>query len=1313
MDRFLISALLFLLCPFLLFAKAPVKAAEQLQTKQDLCFIENKGQVKDQASNTRNDIQFKIATGNNLNIFIGNGQIHYQWNKQISSGPSNRLGMGSSQKPSVGSPLEKQGEISMYRMDVELLGADENAHVIAEQQGTYCENYFTDWSGGKTLVAHSFSKVTYKNVYPNIDWVLSVSNGQLKYEFIVKEGGKVADIQLKYGGANSLAINKDGSMSANTPMGIITEKTPLSYDANGNRVNSSFKLDGDKLSYNTGNYSGTLTIDPTLVWGTYYGGTGTDVVWATATDNSGNAYITGTTSSTSNIATVGSYQATYGGGTGTDAFIAKFSGAGALLWATYYGGNQNEESYGIASDNTGNIYITGMSTSTSGIATAGSFLSSYPGSAYEGFVAKFSTAGSIVWGTYFGVNGDNICNAITCDMAGNLYFTGYTSSTSGIATSGAYQTTLTSVHDCFLEKFSDNGSRIWGTYYGGAADDYGEGLTYNGGNIYVTGWTASTSGIATSGAFQTTFGGGQDDAFLADFTSSGSLSWGTYYGGSNIDECYTATCDGTGNIYIAGTTVSTSGIATPGAYQTSFGGGTQDVLLAKFNSSGSRVWATYLGGTGQEYCRSMTCDLSGKIYLTGTISSTGFATPGAYQSVCGGAEDAFLAAFSLAGSLNYFSYYGGSASDLGGSMARDNSGGIFIAGVTTSTAGIATPGAYQASHSASSTDDCFLAKFSTAPFVYFHQPFIDTNLCAGNALTVFDSTTITYNSGNTFTVQLSDASGNFTTPTNIGSVSATTSGTISCTIPSSTPTGTGYRIRVIGSNPADTSADNGINIRISNLAALSVTTNAPVCFSDSLYIYATDTSTGASFSWAGPNSFTAAVQNLSFTHATFVDSGSFYVTAMLGACSKTDTIHITVIPLPAAPTIGSNSPVCLGDSLLLTVSDTSAGVTYSWSGPNSFTSSLQNPSIANTVYSDSGSYDVIVTRNGCHVSALVDVTINPMPGLPTAGSNSPECWGDSLHLTATDVTVGLAYFWYGPNGFSVADQNPSIAPVDWADSGLYVVNAVLNNCITTSSVYVTIKPKPALPVINTNSPLCAGATLDLTANDSTSGVTYQLLGPNSFTSTSQTSTINNVVTADSGLYELVAGLNGCISDTAYVNVVINPVVTPSVYITTNPSPVVPGIIDQFTANITNGGTAPIIQWLKNGVNVSGPNVNPMFIFVDTGDVITVVIQSNAPCANPDTASSAGIVVGVTDVHTWAAEVKIYPNPANAVLYIDAPVKTIATISSIEGKLIFAHYPLAAHDKDPIDIRSLASGMYLIELYDENGLLIKADKFVKQ
>ena len=215
-----------------------------------------------------------------------------------------------------------------------------------------------------------------------------------------------------------------------------------------------------------------------------------------------------------------------------------------------------------------------------------------------------------------------------------------------------------------MVKFNSSGVRQWGTYYGGtAAEGAYHCATDASGNVYLAGDASSTTGIATTGAHQTTYGGGTDDAFLVKFNSSGVRQWGTYYGELTFDNDVSCATDASGNIYLSGTTSSTTGIATTGAHQTTFGGN-YDAYLVKFNSSGVRQWGTYYGGSVGDHGYSCATDASGNIFLAGyTQSNSGIATTGAHQTTYGGGTDAFLVKFNFIPCTTVFSAHSITACD--------------------------------------------------------------------------------------------------------------------------------------------------------------------------------------------------------------------------------------------------------------------------------------------------------------------------------------------------------------------------------------------------------------------------------------------------------------------------------------------------------------------------------------------------------------------------------------------------------------------------------------------------------------------------
>ncbi len=355
---------------------------------------------------------------------------------------------------------------------------------------------------------------------------------------------------------------------------------------------------------------------------------------------------------------------------------------------------------------------------------------------------------------------------------------------------------------------------------------------------------------------------------------------------------------------------------------------------------------------------------------------------------------------------------------------------------------------------------------------------------------------------------------------------------------------------------------------------LSPTSNSPVCTGQTLNL-TIGTITSASYNWSGPNTFTSSTQNPSIVNITLAGAGIYTVTAIVPGCgaSGTGTVSVVVNPTPAAPVAGNDGPMCAGSTLNLTA--TSTGTTYSWTGPNTFTSSIQNPSITNITVAGSGVYSVTITALGCtSVAGTTTVLINPIPATPTVTSNSPLCITQTLNLS-TSALGGATYSWSGPNSFTATTQNPSVPNVTTADAGTYSLTVTVSGCTSLSgTVAVAVNSSPATPTAGSNSPICANDTLFLTAT-TIGGATYSWTGPNAFASTNQNPFITPATVAASGTYTVIAN-NGCASSPATVTVLVNP--TPAAPVANNNSPVCVG----GSVNLTASSTGTTYSW-------TGPN----------------------------------------------------------------------------------------------------------------------------
>jgi hypothetical protein len=545
--------------------------------------------------------------------------------------------------------------------DLILIGSNPNAEIIAAEQQEYYENFYLAHTNEEGIQnVHTYKTLIYKNIYAHIDLILHARKQGIKYEFIVYPGGKVTDIKMRWSGLDKIEVLQNKEIKYSTGYGQMNETMPLVYQICENKNN----LSVTSLPKITEISSQFILKNKTIRF---------------KIDNFDHN--------------------------------KKLVIDPVLNWSTYYGGSGDDRLNNVSTDGLGNIYAAGETTTSNGLTTSGAFQTQFGGGISDALITKFSSNGSRLWTTYFGGTDVDIAHGIVSDASGNSYITGETYSISGISSSGSFQTGNGGGVDGFIAKFSSSGARVWSSYYGGDGGDIGSAITIdNSNNVIITGNTNSTSGIASSNGWQVVNGG--FNAFIAKFSSAGSRIWGTYFGGTGA-EGNSIAADDTGNIFITGRTSSSSGLASSGAYQTSYSG-SNDAFIAKFSPLGSEIWSTYFGGPGNDKSFGVALDASGNVIITGSTSSTsGISTSGAYQTSNGSSSsgfDAFIAKFTSAGKILWSTYFGGASYDCSNGVAIDQLGHIYIVGYTASSSSIASTGAFQSSIGGGY--DAFIAVFS-------------------------------------------------------------------------------------------------------------------------------------------------------------------------------------------------------------------------------------------------------------------------------------------------------------------------------------------------------------------------------------------------------------------------------------------------------------------------------------------------------------------------------------------------------------------------------------------------------------------------
>jgi hypothetical protein len=451
---------------------------------------------------------------------------------------------------------------------------------------------------------------------------------------------------------------------------------------------------------------------------------------------------------------------------------------------------------------------------------------------------------------------------------------------------------------------------------------------------------------------------------------------------------------------------------------------------------------------------------------------------------------------------------------------------------------------------------------------------------------------------------IANATYEWTTPTNqVVSVNS------SFVIPNSTFSDAGtYKVKmtVDGCSQTDTA-----NVIIKSLPLAQALTNSPVCADDTLTLTAADAGIGATYLWKNPEGIQIGNQSkFSKPHSLTTDSGKYILTVTKNGCSATDTITVLVQPLPTF-TIGSNSPLCFGDTIKLFTNNPPAGSTFEWSGANDFVSFQQNPVITQARPALSGLYQVTVTLNGCVKTDTLTFKVNPLP-VAKILSNTPICENDTLHFTAENAGIGASYEWRKLGESVVGNsQQFTVNNSQLINSGKYILKVTLNNCVNYDTIEVMVKKRP-LFTLSSNSPVCEGDTLRFFATGAPAGTAFVWSGPQQFMAIDSVAIRSKATLSMAGLYELTATLNGCtFADT--IRAAIKPL--PAANAVSN-SPVCEGETLELSTTAVNNAT--YIWKNPNGDVIS---TNSQFtvnhLQLNAGGNYSVLVTLNG-CKNSDT-----------------------------------------------------------------------------------------------
>jgi|GEM_PF-2902279 len=909
--------------------------------------------------------------------------------------------------------------IQSHRIDFDLVGCNPDCEIITSGQSQAYWNYYTTGTPEEGVThVRAYSLITYKNIYPGIDLTFQTDPKQrFKYLFLIHTEGDYKDIRIKIHGAE-FSVDSASNLNIFTGFGLFEEAIPYSYQI----------INQEEVPI--------------------------DIVF-TVIDNQ----------------TVGFYTNQQR----DERYPLVIDPIPLLQWSTYFGGEGGDGFQSIALHDSNEIYLIGQTSSTNNIATAGAFQQTYAGQ-NDGFLAKFDSLGSLIWATYIGGWEQDVLSSIDFDCS-SIYTVGTTKSSNNIATTGAFQVSLNNEYDAFIERFTFDGNRLWGSYCGGPGLDYGKSCQVFLGNIYFGGSTISTSVMATSNGHQPFFNGGESDAFLEKFDTNGQRIWGTYYGGEQGDGVVSSSVLNDTSLLLIGVTTSETNIATPGCFQTTLSGMT-DGFIFYLDSTGGIRWGTYFGGEGQEDISSIASHSPDEIIAGGnTTSANNIGTIGTYQPVYQGNSDGFLIRFDAQGNRIWGSYYGSTNQDDLAFISIDDSSNIFFAGGTKSTENISTDNAYQTIYGGGIWDG-FISKFDAEGNRIWGSYFgsVESDGC----FFIFPFKRNLYIGGTTNS-QMGIATPDAYQTIIGGQVDGFLARFLDCQFPSPASTISG---------PVDVCA-----------------------MSDSILYFVSPITNASSYIWHKPQGTTIisgeSNDTIILTYGNTAQSGYLSVKGY-SECGVGDSsfIYIAIHPRPE-PSLTGDDSVCQGE---MQIYHTDPGqLSYSWecsSGGNIVTmGTLADDSII-IQWTIPGNQWIQVNysdTNGCTGigSTQKNITVISLDSVQILISVSQDsvCIGTPVTFTATSINGGTSpTFQWQVNGINAGTNNHVFTYVPASGDQVSCILTSNETCTTNNpatSDTITMIVNPLLPVFVTISaslnPICSGTPVTFTATPVNGGTspTYQ------------------------------------------------------------------------------------------------------------------------------------------------------------------------------------------------------------------------------
>ncbi len=410
---------------------------------------------------------------------------------------------------------------------------------------------------------------------------------------------------------------------------------------------NSITVDNAGNIYTTGYFSNTVDFDPgpgtsyltsagnndifaskldasgNFVWAKRIGGSGNDVSYSVAVDAAGNVYTTGLFSSAADFDPgAGTFNLFSTGG--SDIFVSKLDSSGNFIWAKQIGSLDNDISYSIAVDASGNIYTTGIFHASADFNPNSGTFNLSPVGNYDIFVSKLDASGNFVWAKQMGGTGNDIGNSVAIDTAGNVYTTGFFSDSADFDPSaGTFNLQSGFYPGIFVSKLDSAGNFLWAKKMGGAGNNEGASIAVDkSGNAYITGYFQGSADFDPGSATFNLSSSGNENIFVSKLDGSGNFVWAKQMGGNGSDRGKSITISGSGNVYITGYFGATADFGPGTEVFNLTSTGVNDVFVSKLDASGDFIWAKKLGGVNNDVGNSIVVDAEENTLTTGYFGAT-------------------------------------------------------------------------------------------------------------------------------------------------------------------------------------------------------------------------------------------------------------------------------------------------------------------------------------------------------------------------------------------------------------------------------------------------------------------------------------------------------------------------------------------------------------------------------------------------------------------------------------------------------------------------------------------------------------------